>query len=417
MQDSEIIQRVQGKFHHYFSRFRDCFSRPDWKFINQMCFGVLESGELKLSKIAQGLGERISLKKTTERLARHLGQGGFWEKVSDGLLEVQGWSLRRCRYLLLDLSDIQKSYARQMEGLARVHDGSRDEIGFGYWLLNVVGVSGDGSSIVPAYSELYSFRSESTSENRKILSAISRIVKVIGKAGIWVMDRGCDRFELMHRLLRAGIYFVIRQRGDRYLWYRGRKLKLGTVCRKVEMKYEFMTRKRHNNRIIHRRYHAGATRVRLTPGGKDLWLMVSKGEGRGYSYYLCYLDARDEREAVELAFRGYGHRWKIEEVHRHVKEQYNWEGICLRRYIALKNMNAVFWVAVSFIYTQLEALPLEVFTRLNLIYRNRISELLGFIYYKLSVAMKMIFSRCTLRLKTLYKWDNTKQLALELGGT
>ncbi len=417
MQDREIVQSVQGKFHHYLGRFRSCFNRPDWKFVNQVCFGILESGELKLSKIARGLGERISLKKTTERLARHLGRALFWEELSDGLLRVQSWSLRRCRYLLLDLSDIQKSYARKMEGLAGVHDGSKSgEVGLGYWLLNIVGVSGDGSTLVPAYSELYSFRQESTSENQKILSAIARVGKAMGEAGIWVMDRGCDRFELMYRLVREGIYFVIRQRGDRHVWYRGKKHALRSVCRKVEMIFEFTVKKRHKNRIIERKYRAGATRVRLTPGGKDLWLMVSKGEGRGYCYYLCYLAAEDEGEAVELAFRGYGHRWKIEEVHRHVKEQYNWEGICLRRYVALKNMNAVFWIAVSFIYTQLEALPVEVFTRLNLIYRNRISELLGFIYYKLSVAMKMIFSNCTLRLKTLYKCDKTPQLVLNLGG-
>jgi len=410
MKNREITQIVQGKFHHYFGRYRHYFSRPDWKFVNQLCFGILESGELKLSKIAQGLGEQISLKKTTERLARHLGQARFWESASDALLQVQRWSLRRCRYMLLDLSDIQKSYAHKMEGLAGVHDGSKDTVGLGYWLLNIVGVSADGRTIVPAYSELYSFRSESTSENQKILSAIARIWKVIGKASIWVMDRGCDRFELMYRLLREGIYFVVRQRSDRDLWYQGKKRKFRTVCRKVEMSFEFTVKKRHNNRIIQRTYRAGAKRIRLTPGGKDLWLMVSKGQGRGYCYYLCHLATENEQEAVELAFRGYGHRWKIEEVHRHVKEQYNWEGICLRRYVALKNMNAVFWIAVSFIYTQLEALPLEVFTRLNLIYRNRISELLGFIYYKLSVAMKMIFSKCTLRLKTLYKSDKNNQV-------
>lgn len=412
MEHRELIQTVQGKFHYYLNRFTESFSRPDWKFINQMCFGILESGELKLSKIAQGLGEQISLKKSTERLSRHLGQVGFWESVSEGLLRVQAWSLRRCRYIVLDLSDIQKSYARKMEGLAGVHDGSKDTVGLGYWLLNVVGIGGDGSTIVPAYSELYSLGSESTSENKKILSAITRICKVIGTAGIWVMDRGCDRFELMYRFIREGIYFVIRQRGNRHLWYRGKKRKFHSVCRKVEKSFEFTVRKRHNNRIIQRQYRAGATRVRLTPGGRDLWLVVSKGEGRGYCYYLCHLDAENEQQAVELAFEGYGHRWKIEEVHRHVKEQYNWEGICLRRYVALKNINAVFWIAVSFIYTQLDALPVEAFTRLNLIYRNRISELLGFIYYKLSVAMKMIFSRCTLRLKTLYKYAKTKQLEL-----
>jgi len=416
MKDREIIQRIQGKYHYYLGRFDSYFSRPDWKFVTQLCFGILESGELKLSKIARGLGEKISLKKTTERLARHLGRAGFWRTLSDGLLDVQSRALRRCRYLLLDLSDIQKSYAVKMEGLAHVHDGSKDEIGLGYWLLNIIGVNSDGSKIVPAYSELYSLNREVTSENRKILSAIGHVTAKVGKGAIWVMDRGCSRFELMYRLLREGVYFVIREHAKRHLWQGGRKRSFHSVARKVELKFEFKIKKRHNNRLVQRKYFAGATRVSLTPKGKALWLMVSKGENRGYTYYLCHLAAETEEEAVRLAFHGYGLRWKIEEVHRHVKEQYNWEGICLRRYVALKNMNAAFWIAVSFIYTQLEALPVEVFSRLNLVYRNRLDEIIGFVYYKLSVAMKMIFSRCTLRLKSIYKWRTTKQINLNLVG-
>jgi len=65
------------------------------------CFGVLvfwcfESGEVKLSKIAQALSEGISMKKTTERLARHLGRLGFWGRILDGLLRVQRRALRGC---------------------------------------------------------------------------------------------------------------------------------------------------------------------------------------------------------------------------------------------------------------------------------------------------------------------------------
>jgi len=93
---------------------------------------------------------------------------------------------------------------------------------------------------------------------------------------------------------------------------------------------------------------AGAVPVRLTKNGRDLWLVVSKAAGRGYTWYLAHLPSSEEKGAVELALQGYGYRWKIEEVHRHVKEQYNWQGICLRRYVALKNMNAVFWMAMFF---------------------------------------------------------------------
>ncbi len=129
-------------------------------------------------EIAQGLGEGISMKKTTERLARHLGRGGFWGGILEGLLRVQRRALRGCRYLIFDISDIQKNYAKQMEGLATVHDGSassesKASLGLGYWLANVIGVSADGARIVPAYSELYSLDAEVTSENKKILSAIN----------------------------------------------------------------------------------------------------------------------------------------------------------------------------------------------------------------------------------------------------
>ncbi len=156
---------------------------------------------------------------------------------------------------------------------------------------------------------------------------------------------------------------------------------------------------------------------RLTKSGRDLWLVVSKAAGRGYTWYLAHLPSTDEKEAVELVIKGYGYRWKIEEVHRHVKEQYHWEGICLRRYVALKNMNAVFWMAVSFVYTQLESVPVELFTRLNLIYRHKLAELFGFIYYKLSVALKRLFAQSTLRIKTLHKCPDKSQLTLNFGGS
>lgn len=414
MESKQFGLRVQGKFHYFLGRFENYFSRPVWKFLCQMCFGILESGEVKLSKIALGLGERISLKKSTERLSRHLGRSGLCDAVMDSLLSVQRRSLRQCRYLLLDLSDIQKDYAERMEGLGYVYDGSAHQQGLGYWLLNVIGVSADGSKIVPAYSELYSFVSESLSENAQILSAITRVREVVGDDKIWIMDRGCDRIELMRRLLRQESYFVIRQCGKRSLWVKGKRMAFNEVSETLRLSYRFTVKKHHNYRFRERSYRVGARRVRLTKNGPDLWLIVSKGVPGGYSWYLAYLPAPSKSEAVEMAFRGYGYRWKIEEVHRHVKEQYNWEGMCLRRYVALKNLNAIFWLAISFIYTQLESLPVEFFTHFNVIYKRKLRELLGFIYYKLSVVVKMIFANCSLRLKTLHRWREKSQLSLQL---
>jgi len=68
-----------------------------------------------------------------------------------------------------------------MSSIGLVWDGSEKKKGLGYWLCNVTGVDESGSTIVPAYSELYSLVEESSSENRKILDAIGCVSSVVGK--------------------------------------------------------------------------------------------------------------------------------------------------------------------------------------------------------------------------------------------
>ena len=53
--------------------------------------------------------------------------------------------------LILDLSDISKKYARKMEYLARVHDGSEDGLGTGYWLLQIIGAEPGKPMVLPLY--------------------------------------------------------------------------------------------------------------------------------------------------------------------------------------------------------------------------------------------------------------------------
>jgi hypothetical protein len=93
------------------------------------------------------LGEEITQKKTTERLGRHLGKQGLWLKITKATIRNQSYYLKRCQYLIWDNSDIQKEYATKMEGLSLVHDGSRDKIGQGYNLCNIVGIGESGTLI------------------------------------------------------------------------------------------------------------------------------------------------------------------------------------------------------------------------------------------------------------------------------
>ncbi len=189
MELRELSAKIQTKLHQFNQRYGSGFSRPQQKFIWQMLFGILKGGKVQLNSIARGLQEGRSLKKTAERLGRHLGAVGFWFELSAATLESQRHYLRQCKYMIVDLSDIQKEYAKKMAGLALVYDGSKNQVGPGYWLCNVTGVDELGKLIVPAYSELYSFKEESSSQNVKVLNAIAQVCAsgwVKTKSGCWI---------------------------------------------------------------------------------------------------------------------------------------------------------------------------------------------------------------------------------------
>ncbi len=100
----------------------------------------------------------------------------------------------RIHYLILDLSDLVKPYAQEMEYLARVRDDSEGELADGY---QVIGVENEGEEITPLHGELYSSQARDfVSENQEILKAIRKISKSVGQRGVWVIDRGGDRGKL-----------------------------------------------------------------------------------------------------------------------------------------------------------------------------------------------------------------------------
>jgi len=56
-------------------------------------------------------------------------------------------------------------------------------------------------------------------------------------------------------------------------------------------------------------------------------------------------------ETIGKVLAYYRHRWKIEQTHRQLKQDYNWESMQLLKYQALTNMNMIFWIANSLLYS------------------------------------------------------------------
>lgn len=423
----DIKKRVQTKFNQVTAKYQSYFSRPVYKFIRDVSFGILRSGHVHLNKIGSALEEDVSLKKTTERLSSHLGRSGLDQKLTHCHLEVNKRAFGQAKYLIGDISDINKPYAEKMEGLGRVHDGSTGELCNGYWQFNIIGVDEAGTTIMPMLSALYATDKEGGtgfSENKKILESVATLSKHIQKDQILVYDRGGDRSKLMRPWIKQKQHFIIRQTGVRNIFVNDQVKNLKDYAKRIKRPHTITVHKRRRNRLKIRTFECGARKVYLPKehgqGRMDtaLWLVSAKEPGKGWCWYLCFIPAETEAEAVRIAMQGYGYRWKIEEVHRQIKMDYHWEHICLRRYTALKNFNVLFWMTMSFIYQHMEGLSLDVLqhSKVQLVYRpKKLKEYIGFVYYKLAKALKIILADIKLRtLRLKNERGDTDQLAFAL---
>ena len=400
-----IDHRLQIKYNQVQAKYQGYFSKPVYKFYRQIVYGILKSGHVHVSRIAKSLQENISLKKTWERLSRHLGRAGLCVEILSAHARENHRSFRGKQFWVLDLTDIRKMYATAMEGLGRIHDGSAGECGNGYWVVNVAGVSPSSDSISLMYSELYSLEYEKEkkeSENSKIISAVDWLRDHLGVTRPVVIDRGGDRRVLIENFLQNKQEFIIRQRGDRFIFDGQKRIIMTEHAKQIDCVFKKTVSKTRHGKLKLTAYRGGASRVWFPKEKSDanfskaLWLVrLTRKNGKAESWYLCDIPAQTEEEAFETVMQGYGCRWTIEEVHRQIKTDYHLETVQLQRYSALKNFNAVFWTAMNFIYQHLEGLSVDLIMDSDeqLSYKYSVYDITGFVYYKLARAVQLIFSK------------------------
>ena len=420
-------QHVQIKFNQYCYKYQGKdLSIPEQRLLRETAYGILRSGHVHLTRIGSSLEESIQLKKTCKRFSYHLGKADFYERLNESHLSANRSFLSRCRYLIVDGSDVTKPFASQMEGLGRVHDGSTGEITNGYWQMNLIGLAPESSSTVLATSRLYSYEtaheSPELSENGLILEDLERIDRHIGKKQTVIIDRGGDRRVLIERFLDSRRPFIIRQTGKRHIEYCGQRRKVEVVGKATELSCTiYVNRHRGGKRKTHR-FECGAVRVKFPyeyrEGSWDqsLWLVTVKRPGKQRCYFLSYINAETAGDAVRQVMEGYGCRWKIEEVHRQLKQDYNYESISLRRYPALRNFNTLFWMTMGFLYQQLEDISLKLILEFRepLIYTGRFCDIGTFYLYKLSRVVRDCFLLSKIRGPSNRKKINSAQLVLAI---
>ena len=222
MAASPLPKEIRRRLYTFARRLASPFSDSRRRaFLEDMIPGLLISGHVHLTKIARAISPGdADVHGVEKRLSRHLGSE-HWDMspLADELLRRSAEMVTEDTLLTADLSDLNKQYARKLEGLGRVHDGSDPDkrIVAGYMFFEAYVRVGKWQLFPLLVEPLKTYNGAPTSENTEILQHIGRIHQATGGRGTWLLDRGFDRNELMLPWMNKHLAFVIRQRGDRHV--------------------------------------------------------------------------------------------------------------------------------------------------------------------------------------------------------
>jgi hypothetical protein len=366
--DSRLRGKIKAQITRFASRLSRGWSKPRRRLAAEMLYGLQAAEDVKVSEIARSLNESIPLIKTENRLCRNLAAADLTDRINRFLAWEGAGAVGAETVLALDLGDLSKKYARVMEYLATVRDGSTGALARGYWLCEVMAADPCGDRIVPLYGELYSCDAEGfQSENAEMLRAIERVSEATEGRGIWAIDRGGDRRAILIPLLDRGLRFVVRQQGDRHVVLPGgRKCPLREAARWCATDTERVVEVERDGRRTRLALRLGAMTVRLPERAyTPLELVVIRGFGAEPILLLSNVPARRDGAYADEMADVYLTRWKCEEAYRFVKQAYGLEDVRVRSYVALRNVYAFVTAVLYFVSVVIGAKA-----KLNLIFKR-----------------------------------------------
>ena len=315
-----------------------------------MLYGIQVSKDVKLSNIARTLKEQQPLIKTEDRLSRNLDDVDFTKGINDEICRLSASKITDDMVIAIDPGDIRKKYAKKVEFLAKVYDGSQHEIGNGYPLCKAVASDIESKKVIPLYCEAYSHSAYGVkSENDQILKMLDVIFRHIGSKGIHAIDRGGDRGVIYEKYLKRDepIRFVIRLK-ERDLIRKGKRQNCLKMGMRLSTPYETVLIIYENGKEKRRTVRYNAVEVKLPDYDTRLYFVVIKGFGIKPMMLLtsCQLD-RKKKESIWRTVEYYLARWKCDESYRYIKQGYNLEDIRVRSYKSIRNI-VVIVLAVSY---------------------------------------------------------------------
>lgn len=318
---------LEKNLHDFLRPFENHVTRPKKRQLLRMIKGMIEGKTVHLTEIGRIFSPGVMPKTICESL------GKFLAFLPD-LGNVQLQKRNKFVSLIVDETDIEKSFAQKIEGMERTWNGSEHRPGQGYNLLAVVG-KGEDSRLTPVILERY---------EEKNLGRERVIQKYLDAHGpdhgaVWIADRGWDDQKIFDFLLRRHQQFLIRLdagSSSRHLTVKGpegaESWSVSVLCR-------------HMGSVGYRRVFLPKRRAMLT--------LIRYDHGKKEPLYLLTTLSPKNLEEAEKIARDYLSRWDIETYFRFVKQHFALEKIMLQHLDRVDSLLGLVLIASSFLYRYL----------------------------------------------------------------
>ena len=328
-------------------RVSEGLTRPEFKFISQMTYGILSAQSCHLSKIARKLDEKTSLKKTIERLSRNLKEFRGGETLLSNYINRVKGCIGEQTILIIDGSNITKPCSPKMEHISRVRDGSTGKYGDGYHTLGVAALTEGRKMPICVYTRVYSVSEPGfVSEDREVLNALDFLSRHFKRGNVRAFDRGYDANIYYGRLIDTRESFVIRAKKNRDVIYKDRQVNILELAKRFKGKYSLKFKKK-NGMEADCRISVVPVRLPCRPKA-ELNMVICNGFGQNPLMLITDLKSNDKRLAVTIT-KVYLLRWRIEEFYGFKKQQLDFEDFRVRSLAAIRNLDLLVTVALGYI--------------------------------------------------------------------
>ncbi len=335
------------------------------RFVEQMIAGIIGSQSTLLSNIGRFLNENCRLHQTVKRLSRMLNNARIpMQELQIRMLELASFRVQEDAIIAFDPGDIHKKYARKMDGLYKIWDGSEKRANTGFELFTVEAVQWkDGKKYqIPLIEKLTSAAlPDYVSQNLQIINTVTLVHDYLQGKGIYTFDRGHDRGKLFENLFLKleNFRWILRVCENRsvvpldpkFEKIRPNKIMPGLIdlAEAIPLEQRWIQLRKPQT-TGHMRI--GYTQLKLYDDKQDnrvLTLIVAHDpRNQEPVYLLTCLDVKSTEDAI-VVFGQYLCRWAAEESYRFRKSYLNLEQLRVLNFRAIQMLHFLVHLSYFFI--------------------------------------------------------------------